>query len=228
VRKRPDRARPLQAVPEFGTVNHFTGPAVVLDAQGVSLLAEPAHHLGQRRLVALLKAYEQAGYVAGISVLTIAEERRAGEAGQRLAWWRTQLVRVPVSERIAASAGVLLDDTGLSGHRCVVDAVVVATAATSPEQARVLSSDGTHVPALAKAATARRRGVPVEFRKIRKTLIPNEACRLPPALPPAVWSRCVQAAGRRYPGRIDRRALHGRGRWGSRSFLPSRWRSPSW
>jgi len=79
--------------------------------------------------------------------------------------WRSQLVRVPVSEQIAAEAGALLDDTGLSGHRSVVDAVVVATAATCPEQARVLSGDQSHIPVLAKAATDRR-GVPVEFRKI--------------------------------------------------------------
>jgi hypothetical protein len=75
------------------------------------------------------------------------------------------LVRVPVSERVAVEAGALLDHTGLSGHRSAVDAVV-ATAATCPEQARVLSSDESPIPALAKTATERRRGVPVEFRKI--------------------------------------------------------------
>jgi hypothetical protein len=160
------RDRRLRAVPDASTVNYFTGAAVVLDAQGMSLLAEASHHPGQRRLLALLKAYEQAGYVAGISVLTVAEERRRGEAGQRLAWWQSQLVRIPVSDEIAAEAGALLDDTGLSGHRGVVDAVVVATAASSPEQARVLSSDESHIPALAKAATSRRRGLPLEFRKI--------------------------------------------------------------
>ncbi len=159
------RGRRLTAVPEASAVNHFTGPAVVLDAQSMSLLAEAVHHPGQRRLLALLKAYEQAGYVAGISVLTVAEERRSGEAGKRLAWWRSQLVRIPVSAQVAAEAGALLDDTGLSGHRSVVDAVVVATAATCPEQARVLSSDQSHIPVLAKAATDRC-GVPVEFRKI--------------------------------------------------------------
>jgi hypothetical protein len=132
----------------------------------MSLLAEPEHHPRRRETVAALKAYEQAGYVAGISVLTIAAERRAGEAGKRLAWWQSQLVRVPVSERIAAEAGALLDETGLSGHRSVVDAVVVATAASAPEQARVLSSDESYIPVLAKAATDRRRGVPVEFRKV--------------------------------------------------------------
>jgi hypothetical protein len=102
------RDRRLRAVPP----DHFTGPAVALDAQGMSLLAEALRHPGQRRLLALLKAYEQAGYVAGISVLTIAEERRSGEAGKRLAWWRSQLVRVPVSEQIAVEAGALFGHAG--------------------------------------------------------------------------------------------------------------------
>lgn len=160
------RERRLHAVPEASTINHFTGAAIVLDAQGMSLLAEPDHHPRKRELVAALKAYEQVGYVAGISVLTVAEERRTGEAAKRLAWWRSQLVKVPVSEQLAAEAGALLDATGLSGHENVLDAVVVATAASAPEQARVISSDESHIPVLAKAATDRRRGVPVEFRKV--------------------------------------------------------------
>jgi hypothetical protein len=160
------RERRLQAVPDASTITYFTGPAVVLAAQGMSLLAEPEHHPRQRELIAALKAYEQAGYIAGISVLTIAEERRTGAAAKRLTWWRSQLVKVPVSEHIAAEAGALLDATSLAGHRSVVDAVVVATAASAPEQARVISSDESHIPALAKAATDRRRGIPVEFRKV--------------------------------------------------------------
>ena len=160
------RGRRLHPVPEASTITHFTGAALVLDAQGMSLLAEPDHHPRKRELVAALKAYEQAGYVAGISVLTIAEERRSGDAAKRLAWWRSQLVKVPVSEQIATEAGALLDTTGLTGHRSVVDAIVVATAATAPEQARVISSDASHIPVLAKAATDRRRGVPVEFKKV--------------------------------------------------------------
>jgi hypothetical protein len=146
-------------------VQCLDGPAVVLDAQGLSLLAEADHHAGKRRLLALLKAYEQAGYIAGISVITIPEQRRTGAAAQRLAWWRSQLIRVPVSERIAESARELLDETGLDGHESVIDAVVVATAATSPDQARVISSDGSHIPKLCAAAATRRR-VPIEFKKV--------------------------------------------------------------
>lgn len=159
------RNRRPSAIPDVGSVTSFTDAAVVLDAQGISLLAESDHDPRKRELMRVIKAYEQAGYVAGISVLTIAEERRTGKAASRLSWWQSQLVKIPVSERIAAEAGELLDDTGLSGHRSVVDAVVVATAASAPEQARVISSDASHIPALAKAATERR-GVPVEFRKV--------------------------------------------------------------
>jgi hypothetical protein len=145
----------------------FDSPVVVLDAQAVSLLAEPDGNPDRRVLAALLKAYEQAGYVAAISVVTITEERRRGAAASRLAWWRSQLVKVPVDEALADLAGLLLDDCGLTGHENVVDALVVATAASvTTDQARVLSSDGSHIPALCKAATDQRRGRAVEFKKI--------------------------------------------------------------
>lgn len=164
-RRRSSRAADPSATYGESAVQSLDGPAVVLDTQGFSLLGEEDHHPGKRRLLALLKAYEQAGYVAGISVVTVAEQRRTGVAGQRLTWWRSQLTRVPVSEKIADSARELLDDTGLDGHRSVVDAMVVATAATSPDQARVISSDGAHIPKLCAAATSRRR-MPVEFKKV--------------------------------------------------------------
>ncbi|MGN9838026.1 type II toxin-antitoxin system VapC family toxin [Nonomuraea sp. H19] len=137
----------------------------MLDAQGFSLLAEEDHHPRKRELLALLKVYERAGFIAGISVVTVAEERRTGAAGQRLDWWRSQLVRVPVSESTSLLARQLLEETGLDGHRGVVDALVVATAASSPDVARVISSDAGHIPKLCAAATAFRR-IPVEFKQV--------------------------------------------------------------
>ncbi|WP_239003804.1 type II toxin-antitoxin system VapC family toxin [Nocardia panacis] len=143
----------------------FSGPAVVLDAQAMSLLGEPDHHPDKRQLVGLLKAYEQAGFMVGLSVVTLAEQRRAGQAGQRLLWWSSRLIRVPVSEEIAEHARDLLDAAGLDGHRSVVDALVVATAATSPDQARVVSSDASHIPKLC-AAASEGRPLAVEFRHV--------------------------------------------------------------
>ncbi|RVX38137.1 hypothetical protein EDD27_0430 [Nonomuraea polychroma] len=137
----------------------------MLDAQGFSLLAEEDHHPRKRELLALLKVYERAGFIVGISAVTVAEERRTGTAGQRLDWWRSQLVRVPVSEPTALLARQLLEETGLDGHRSVVGALVVSTAASSPDVARVISSDASHIPKLCAAATAFRR-IPVEFKQI--------------------------------------------------------------
>ena len=88
------------------------------------------------------------------ALVAVGKPGPSADAAKRLAWWRSQLVEVPVSEQIATEAGALLDTTGLTGHRSVVDAVVVATAATAPEQARVISSDASHSPVPAKAAAA--------------------------------------------------------------------------
>jgi len=63
---------------------------------------------------------------------------------------------VPLTEDIADAAAQLLNATGLVGHECVVGAVVVATAASASGPAKVASSDGSHVPALCKAASAGR------------------------------------------------------------------------
>ncbi len=69
---------------------------------------------------------------------------------------RAHLTVVPATEAVADLAGLLLDDAGLDGHECVVDALVVATAATGSGPAKVASSDGSHVPKLIAAARLRR------------------------------------------------------------------------
>jgi hypothetical protein len=91
-----------------------------------------------------------------ISAISIVEQRRTGTAGRRLAWVRSRLTVISVSEEIADIAAALLDETGLSGHECVVDAVVVATAASAVGPAKVVSSDGSHIPALCRAASVGR------------------------------------------------------------------------
>ncbi|MER7009099.1 hypothetical protein ABT297_39485 [Dactylosporangium sp. NPDC000555] len=127
------------------------GPALVLDAQGLSLLADD-----DRRITMLLDLATREGFIPVISAVTIVEQRRNGTARQRLAWVRSRLTVVPLIEEIADAAANLLDVTGLDGHECVVDAVVVATAASVSGPAKVASSDGSHVPALCKAASTGR------------------------------------------------------------------------
>ena len=100
-----------------------------------------------------------------ISAVTIVEQRRSGNAGQRLAFVRSRLTVVDVTEQIADLAASLLDSTGLTGRECVVDAVVVATAASATGPAKVVSSDGSHVPALCKSATKGRTS-PVDWVRV--------------------------------------------------------------
>lgn len=136
------------------------GPMFVLDAQGLSLLADD-----DRRMMARLELATREEFIPTISAVTIVEHRREGKAGQRLAWLRSRLTVVPVTEDIADAAAALLNATGLSGHQCVVDAVVVATAASATGPAKVVSSDGSHIPALCKNASARRTS-PVEWVRV--------------------------------------------------------------
>ncbi|WP_242619355.1 hypothetical protein [Actinomadura fibrosa] len=132
----------------------------MLDAQGLSLLADH-----DRAMMARLEVARQQEFMPAISAVTVVEQRRHGKAGERLAWLRSRLTVVPVSEDIADIAAGLLDSTGLSGHECVVDAVVVATAASATGPAKVVSSDVSHIPALCKEASDGRPS-PVEWVRV--------------------------------------------------------------
>jgi predicted nucleic acid-binding protein len=134
--------------------------ALVLDAQPLSLLAEK-----DARTTVLIEVARRDGYAPAISAATLAEVRRHGQAGQRLAWVRSRLTIVPVTEAVADKAAELLEAAGLDGHECVVDALVVATAALSSGPAKVASSDGSHLPKLCAAASAGRPS-PVQWVRV--------------------------------------------------------------
>jgi hypothetical protein len=148
VARRVDRPSPL------------TGPTLVLDAQGLSLLADQ-----NRPMMARLEVARREEFIPVISAITLVEQRRVGNARARLTWVRSRLTVVAVSEDIADAAAELLDSTGLSGHECVVDAVVVATAASASGPAKVVSSDASHIPILCREASTRRTS-PVEWVRV--------------------------------------------------------------
>jgi hypothetical protein len=129
----------------------FPTPLFVLDAQPFSLLGED-----DPKVVARIAVARQEGFIPAISAVTLAEVRRTGVVGRRLVWQRAHLTVVPVTEAVADLAGLLLQDAGLDGHEGVVDALVVASAATGSGPAKVASSDGSHVPKLIGAARLRR------------------------------------------------------------------------
>ncbi|MET8003369.1 hypothetical protein [Nonomuraea glycinis] len=123
----------------------------MLDAQPFSLLGED-----DAKIVARIAVAREEGFIPAISAVTLAEVRRSGAIGRRLIWQRAHLTVVPATEAVADLAGLLLDDAGLDGHACVVDALVVASAAVGSGPAKVASSDGSHVPKLIAAARLRR------------------------------------------------------------------------
>lgn len=132
----------------IGPRGRLVGPVFVLDAQALSLLVD-----NDRQMNARLALATSEGFVPAISVVTLVEQRRDGGTRGRLAWVRSRLTVVPVSEEMADVAANLLNATGLNGHDCVVDAIVVATAASASGPAKVASSDGSHIPVLCGEAS---------------------------------------------------------------------------
>ncbi|MGP3958222.1 type II toxin-antitoxin system VapC family toxin [Nonomuraea sp. 3N208] len=119
----------------------------MLDAQALSLLSD-----NHADAVDLVEVAREDGYAATVSVVTLAEQRRTGQAAARMRWLRSRLVIMPVTEQLADLAATLLECAGLDGHDNVIDALVTATAASTNAPGRLLTSDGSHIPALCKAA----------------------------------------------------------------------------
>ncbi|MGW7453041.1 DNA-binding protein [Streptomyces sp. NPDC054787] len=120
---------------------------LVLDAQGLSL-----HVDGDERMRARIEVAQQSGRRVALSALTPLEVRRTGEAAKRLQFLLSRFDVKPVNDAVTEAAAKLLDTSGLDGHECLVDALVVATAALCAPPVLLVTSDTSHIPALRKAA----------------------------------------------------------------------------
>lgn len=119
----------------------------MLDARGLSLYVD-----GDDEMWARIKSAERNGRRVTLSALTPLEVRRSGQQGERLAFLSSRLDTRAVDDGVLQAAGRLLDATGLDGHECLVDAVVVATAALSTPPVRLMTSDSSHIPKPCAAA----------------------------------------------------------------------------
>lgn len=122
------------------------GGTLVLDAQGLSL-----HVDGDEGMRARIEIAEQNGSRVVYCAVTPLEVRRTGKAADRLAYLLSRFDQKPVTDETVATARKLLDATGLDGHECLVDALVVATAALATPPVLLVTSDKSHIPALCKA-----------------------------------------------------------------------------
>jgi len=112
------------------------GGTLVLDCEGLSKLAA-----GDGRARAYLESARERGALVAVSTITLAEALRGSRRDAAVHRVPSSITVVPVTVEIARQAGELLGATGLSGHRCTIDAVVAATALRLERPVVLLTSD---------------------------------------------------------------------------------------
>ena len=96
---------------------------------------------GDARARAYLDSARDRGARVAISAITLTEALRGGPHDATVHRVLSRITVVPVTPAIARRAGELLGSTGLSGHRCAIDAVVAATALEMERPVVLLTSD---------------------------------------------------------------------------------------
>jgi predicted nucleic acid-binding protein len=109
---------------------------LILDAEGLSKLAA-----GDARTRGYLDSARNRGARVAVSAITLTEALRGGPRDAAVHRVLSRITVITVTEAIARRAGELLGTTGLSGHRCAIDAVVAATALDVERPAILLTSD---------------------------------------------------------------------------------------
>lgn len=112
------------------------GGTVVLDSAGLSKLAA-----GDARARAYLDSARARRAQIAASAITLTETLRGGSRDTAMQRVLSRITIVPVTAQIARRAGELLGTTGLSGHRCAIDAVAAATALGLDRPVVLLTSD---------------------------------------------------------------------------------------
>lgn len=109
---------------------------LVLDSEGLAKLAA-----GDPRVRGFVEASWGRRKRVVLSAVTIAEVLRGGARDAAVHWAVKRCIVRDATYAIARRAGELLGETGLSGHRCTIDAIVAATALTEERPVLILTSD---------------------------------------------------------------------------------------
>ena len=112
------------------------GGTLVLDSEGLSKLAA-----GDARAHAYLDSARARRARVAASAITLTEVLRGGPRDAGVHRVLSRITIVPVTAQIARRAGELLGATGLSGHRCAIDAVVASTPLELERPIVLLTSD---------------------------------------------------------------------------------------
>ena len=109
---------------------------LVLDAQGLAKLAA-----GDPAVRALVQTAHQRYDNVVTAASTLAEVLRGGAADARMHRVLQRVTVASIDKAVGRKAGELLGVTGLSGHRCAVDAMLAAVALAQRRPALLLTSD---------------------------------------------------------------------------------------
>lgn len=112
------------------------GGTLVLDSEGLSKIAA-----GDPRARAYFETARARRARIVVSAITLTEVLRGGSRDASLHRVLSRIVLAPVTPELGRAAGELLGATGLSGHRCAIDAVVAVTAVESARPVVLLTSD---------------------------------------------------------------------------------------
>jgi predicted nucleic acid-binding protein len=112
------------------------GGTLVLDAEGLAKLAAD-HPAAYARMKAARK--RRSAVVTAASTLT--EVLRGGPKDARMHRVLGRMTVVPIDKQQGRAAGELLGFTGLSGHRCALDALLAVVALAQPRPVVLLTSD---------------------------------------------------------------------------------------
>jgi predicted nucleic acid-binding protein len=112
------------------------GGTLVLDAEGLAELAT-----GNVLAVSLARDTYEAGADVVTSASTLAEVLRGGARDAPVHRVLSKITVVPVGHQQGRAAGELLGLTGLSGHRCALDALLAVVALGQPRPVVLLTSD---------------------------------------------------------------------------------------
>jgi predicted nucleic acid-binding protein len=112
------------------------GGTLVLDSEGLSRLAA-----GDGRARGYLDSARARAARVAVSAITLTETLRGGPRDATVHRVLSRITVVPVTAAIARGAGELLGMTGLSGHRCAIDAVIAATALDMERPVVLLTGD---------------------------------------------------------------------------------------
>jgi len=121
------------------------GGALVLDSEGLSKLAA-----GDPRTRGYLDSAREKGARVAVSAITLTEALRGSPRDAAVHRVLARIIVIPVTGAIARRAGELLGATGLSGHRCAIDAVAAATALEMERPVVLLTSDPDDLTKLAE------------------------------------------------------------------------------